>query len=180
MKKTLKIIGIATLAGLFLSSCGGFNYHNPVQSEYDRRLTELSNRYLEAGNEIAKQEIYDEYITYLMSFFEEHNNIEDWEGHIRNICMTGVPKQTDLVLTFEVYCVSSDYTGNTTFYCNYIVPEKEIETNSLYNKIKALKELDEVNFSGKILTGTDGNILFESLTMSKPELYLYIKNLDTK
>lgn len=158
------------------------NYENQVQGEFDAFLKlKVSNEYV-AINDIQKKEFFEKYDNELTSFIDTNKVFVNWKAQIEDI------KTNDYGNSTEVSCKLSykpEEYREVSFYCSYVVENSKLKTDSLYNKIKKIRDFSTVYFDGFIVKNLNNKVVYvndddESLKLSYPNFKFNLLNISEK
>lgn len=143
-------------------------YDNPAQCQLDSIITHYHNASAIEFNELALDELFVQYHNELKGLFDT-KPIQGWNAKLQalkssDIDVNGVMyKHTTFDLINGVDC-----TPKITFNASYYVKLDSLQSDSVYQKLKSIANLQDVKFSGNIRKGADGSVLpiYESLGTS--------------
>lgn len=160
-------------------------YDNSAQCQFDSIVVHYHNASGREFNELVLDEMFDEYHTALKDFFHRQE-IKDWQAKLQSL------KSSDVVICGEQYkritfdlINGTDCTPKVTFNASYCAKSDSLQYDSVYLNLKSIGNLQDVVFSGEIITGEKGSVLtvFESLgtsyLMTYPTFNIVITNISS-
>lgn len=158
-------------------------YDNPVQSQFDSIITHYYNASVGEFNELALDELFTQYHGELKTLLAS-KPIQNWNAKLQAL------KFSDIVVNGESYkhitfdlINGLDCTPKITFNATYYAKVDSLQNDSVYQKLKSIGNLQDVQFSGNIKRGTNGDVLtiYKSLgtshLMTYPTFNIHITNI---
>lgn len=152
-------------------------YNNHKQAEFDSLVNTYYNKSHETFNDIIIKELADEYKAKVDSFFNS-TKIENWELIIQGLKVNDAMIGDTLYkkVTFDLKN-GLDIVPRVTFNSTYLTKSETCESDSIYNRLKQIGNLDKVIFSGYVIKYLDGYISNNPLNMSYPDFDFLVKDI---
>ena len=161
-------------------------YNSPAQCRLDSIITRYHIASGREFNELALEEMFDEYHVALKDLFNSHS-IQDWQAKLQSL------KSSDISVNGEQYKhITFDLinglncTPKITFNASYYIKNESLHNDSVYQNLKSIGNLQNVIFSGEITRGHNGSVLtvYESLEtsylMTYPTFNITITNISAQ
>ena len=157
---------------------------NDTQLEFSKRLKEFKTEYDKARSDLQKSEVANQQAQYLRDFFNK-NEINGWRGEIFSIEPVEGGKFARVHLKCKISGMSYDVI--TERYHSILSNNETLVVNGseLYNKLKTLKNYEDVVFSAKVIKDKNRfynrDRLFGAIDVWSPEIvvqFIDIKKVD--
>lgn len=158
-------------------------YENPAQCRLDSIITHYYKASANEFNELAIEELFEQYHNELKELFEV-SPIQGWSAKLQAL------KSSDVTVNGETYkhitfdlINGLDCTPKITFNASYYAKIDSLQSDSVYQNLKSIGNLQDVKFSGNIRKGTNGAVLkvYESVgtsyLMTYPTFDITITNI---
>lgn len=177
---------IYTLAVILLTSCGAKSSQEAktvkVQNELVEYLQQYKDGRYDAANSIQREELWQKREDGIVTLQDSIGVFHNIMGHIERIRANDL--NNSKVLEFNIEIEPEKY-FKITLECTHIVDNDSLETDSLYNTVKALSEYTTVFVDGAIAINSKGVAANASwgdhdLQFSYPEYKFNVVALSTK
>lgn len=172
MNAIIRIISFMCLCVYFYSCTSGtvntHKYDNPAQCRLDSLITHYHKASEKEFNELALDEMFAQYNDELKSLFDA-SPIKDWQAQLQSL------KSSDIMVDGTTYKrITFDLINGLeckpkiTFNAVYYAKVDSLQSDSVYQKLKSIGNLEKVKFSGIIRKDENGSVLttYESLGTS--------------
>lgn len=143
-------------------------YDNPAQRQLDSIITHYHNASTIEFNELALDELFVQYHNELKDLFDT-KPIQGWNAKIQSLKSSDIEVNGIMYkhITFDLIN-GVDCAPKITFNASYYAKLDSLQSDSVYQKLKSIGNLQDVKFSGNIRKKGDGSVLtmYESLGAS--------------
>ena len=176
----------ALIALIGISSCvtQGTNQN---QTQSTRELVSFfkayKNRQYNVGNDIQKEELYAEREKKLLHYVDSLSILTNLQGKISDISLEDSESGKSKILTYEISIEPEEY-FELTLECANIISIDSLNSDFLYNKIKAISDHSTVYFDGVFSIDAETNLPRSvaygmDLAFSYPKYKFHVVNLST-
>lgn len=143
-------------------------YENPAQCRLDSIITHYHKASANEFNELALDEMFVRYHDELKSLFDA-SPVKDWQSQIQSLKTSDITANGTKYkrITFDLIN-GLECKPKITFNAVYYAKVDSLQSDSVYQKLKSIGNLEKVKFSGIIRKDENGSVLttYESLGTS--------------
>lgn len=158
-------------------------YNNPAQCQLDSIITHYHNASAIEFNELALGELFTQYHNELKGLFDS-TQIQGWCAKLQSLKSSDIEVNGTMYkhITFDLIN-GVDCTPKITFNASYYTKVDSLQSDSVYQKLKSIGNLQDVLFTGNIRKGANGSVLtiYESIgtshLMTYPTFDITITNI---
>ena len=157
-------------------------FPNPQQQQFDDMLAKFNNNDLKyVGNKIKKQEFLDSVKSATYEYVDSVKLFVNWKGRISAIDSRTSGNST--ALEFDIVYKPEQY-REVTFKCTYILPTDSLQSDELYQTVKALNGYETIYFDGFIRTLANNTVKYswsssDDLFLPYPKFEFFVIDIST-
>jgi len=135
-----------------------YAFQNKTQEKFDNLLKQTREKEYAQSNDIQKKEFFANFDAALNRFLDSNKVFVNWSGTISDIKTREVDTVT--IISCKISYKPEEY-REVSFNCEHAVKTANVNSDTLYQKLKNISDFSTAYFDGYIIRDVDNKVIYD-------------------